>query len=142
MPGPIEPSLKYAFTCERVLIEKDGVLSFIRLIDKLTVSITAEEPPDALPPGIAPMTIAMGWVGGLGTHEAAFNIVSPGGEEQPSPQTWSFNLDAVHKVHNIVTEVPVKITKHGVYWIEFTINGAVKGRIPFQVSCQRQQTRR
>jgi len=139
MTGPIEPYLKYGVICERVLTEKDGVLSLIRVVDRFTITITGREPPDQLPEGIKGMTIAMCWAGGLGTHEAAFNIQSPGGETQRSPQSWSFNLDALNRSHGIIVRLPVRIKREGVYWIEFVLNGEVKSRIPFQVVYQRQK---
>jgi hypothetical protein len=139
MPGPIEPYLKYGVICEQVLAEKDDVLSLIRIVDKFTITITGKEPPDQLPEGIKVMTIAMCWAGGLGTHEAAFNIQSPGGEIQPSRQSWSFNLDALNRSHGIIVRLPVQIKRAGVYWIEFVLNGEVKSRSPFQVVYQRQK---
>lgn len=133
MPGPIEPYLKLGAICERVLQEKDGVLSIIRMVDQFTLTVAGKEPPDQLPEGEALLTIVMSWVGGLGRHEAVFNIVSPGGEAQPSPRSWSFTLDAINRGHNIIVTLPVKIRREGIYWIEFILNGQVKSRIPFQI---------
>lgn len=141
MTGPIEPYLKLGAICERILEEKDGVLSLIRIVDRFTITITGKEPPDQLPHVVKPLTIIMGWVGGLGSHEAAFNIISPGGETQRSPQSWSFTLDAINRGHNIIVTLPVRIAKAGVYWIEFILNDQVKSRIPFQVLYERQKLR-
>ena len=139
MTGPIEPYLKLGAICERVLEEKDGVLSLIRIVDIFMITITGKEPPDQLLHGVKLLTIIMGWVGGLGSHEAAFNIISPGGETQRSPQSWSFTLDAINRGHNIIVTLPVRIAKEGVYWIEFILNDQVKSRIPFQVLYKRQK---
>lgn len=141
MTGPIEPYLKVGTICERVLEEKDGVLSLIRIVDRFTITITGKEPPDQLPQGIKLLTIIMGWVGGLGSHEAALNIISPGGETQKSPQSWSFTLDAINRGHNIIVTLPIRIAKEGVYWVEFILNDQVKSRIPFQVLYERQRLR-
>jgi len=141
MTGPIEPYLKFGAICELVLEEKGGVLSLIRIVDKFTITITGKEPPDQLPQVIKTFTIIMGWVGGLGNHEADFNIISPGGETQRSPQSWSFTLDAINQGHNIIVTLPVRIVKAGVYWIEFILNDQVKSRIPFQVLYERQKLR-
>jgi len=141
MTGPIEPYLKLGTICERVLDEKDGVLSLIRIVDRFTITVTGKEPPDQLPRVLRLLTIIMSWVGGLGSHEAAFNIISPGGETQRSPQSWSFTLDAISRGHNIIITLPVSMPKEGVYWIEFILNDQVKSRIPFQVIYKRQQLR-
>lgn len=141
MTGPVEPYLKVGVICERVLEEKDGVLSLIRLVDKFTIAITGKESPDQLPEGVANLTIVMSWAGGLGRHEATFNITSPGGGVQPSPRSWSFNLDSLNRGHNIIVTLPVRITNPGVYWIEFVLNDKIRSRIPFQVLYERQQLR-
>jgi len=141
MTGPVEPRLKLGVICEQVLEEKDGVLSLIRIVDQFIITITGKEPPDQMPQGVVNLTIVMSWVGGLGSHEAAFNIVSPGGDSQPSPRSWSFNLNSLNQGHNIIVKLPVKITNSGVHWVEFILNGEVKNRIPFQVLYKRQQLR-
>ena len=141
MTGPIEPYLKLGTICERVLEEKDGVLSLIRIVDTFTITITGKEPPNQLPRGLKILTIIMRWVGGLGSHEAAFNIISPGGETQRSPQSWSFTLNAINQGHNIIVTLPVNIAREGVYWHEFILNDQVKSRIPFQILYDRQQLR-
>jgi hypothetical protein len=139
MAGPIEPYLKYGVICERVMQEKDDVISLIRIVDKFTITITGREPPDQLPEAVKVFTIVMCWAGGLGTHEATFNIQTPGGEVQPSPQSWSFNLDALNRSHSIIVTLPVRITKPGIYWVQFVLNSEVKSRIPFQVLYERQK---
>jgi hypothetical protein len=141
MTGPIEPYLKLGTICERVLEEKDGVLSLIRLWDTFTITITGKEPPDQLPSGAKLLTIIMSWVGGLGSHEAAFNVISPDGETQRSPRSWSFTLNAINQGHNIIVTLPVGIIKEGVYWIEFILNDQVRSRVPFHIIYQRQKLR-
>ena len=141
MTGPIEPYLKLGTICERVLEEKDGVLSLIRIVDRFTFTITGKEPPGQLPRVVRLLTIIMSWVGGLGSHEAAFNIISPGGETQRSPRSWSFSLDAINRGHNIIVTLPVSMAREGVYWIEFILNDQVKSRVPFQVIYERQKLR-
>lgn len=141
MTGPIEPRLKIGAICERVLQEKDNVLSLIRVVDKFTITITGKEPPDQLPSGVTSLTIVMSWVGGLGTHEATFNIVSPDGNTQKCPRSWSFTLNAINSPHNIIVTLPVTLTQPGIYWIEFLLNSEIKTRMPFQVLYERQQIR-
>jgi hypothetical protein len=139
MVGPVEPYLKYGVICEKVLAEKDNVLSLIRIVDRFTLTITDKEPPEKIPELTRLMTIAMCWVGGLGTHEASFSIQSPGGEIQHSPQSWSFTLDALIRSHTIATQIPVQLKKDGTYWIQFILNGVVKSRIPFQLIYEKQK---
>ncbi|MGH9740926.1 MAG: hypothetical protein ACRD51_01105, partial [Candidatus Acidiferrum sp.] len=45
------PYLQMACFCEKVLNEKDGVLSIIRVIDRLTVNASGPDSPEQMPAG-------------------------------------------------------------------------------------------
>ena len=49
MEQPLAPSLRIAALCERVLEEKDGSLSLIRLIDRLVITAEGTDVPTELP---------------------------------------------------------------------------------------------
>ena len=44
------PHLQMAVFCEKVLQEKDGVLSLIRIIDRINRTAAGPEAPEAMPP--------------------------------------------------------------------------------------------
>jgi hypothetical protein len=64
MPEFPEPYLKFGLLCERVLEEKDGVLSFVRVVDRFTVGVKGAKVPAEMPPGEINLTAVMGWWGG------------------------------------------------------------------------------
>ena len=141
MPGPKEPTLKYGVTCEKILFEKDNVISLIRIVDKFILTLAGPQLPESLPPGQMALNIAMCWVGGLGTHEAALNIIRPDGTVHQSNQTWPFTLDSLNSGHTIAATEVIEISGAGTYWIEFVLNGSSRNRIPFQIIYQRRQMR-
>lgn len=50
------PYLTAAVLCERVLQEKDEVISIIRMIDRLTVTVNAAGSPETMPPAAVNFT--------------------------------------------------------------------------------------
>jgi len=46
------PYLQAALLCERVMQEKDGVLSVIRIIDRVIHTAMGPETPDTMGPGV------------------------------------------------------------------------------------------
>ena len=97
MEQPLEPCLRIAALCERVLEEKDNVLSLIRVIDRLIITAEGIDVPKELPPGQTPIIALMSWVNGLGNYEAKIRVEMPDGNSIESP-TLSFYLDSLDKV--------------------------------------------
>ena len=44
------PHLAAALLCERVITESDGVLSIIRVVDRVTQTASGTDPPETMPP--------------------------------------------------------------------------------------------
>ncbi len=131
-----EPYLKFGVLCDRVLEEKDGVLSLVRVTDRLIVTAEGAKVPSEMPQGQIILTIAMGWTGGLGNHEAKIRIIMPGGDQWES-QTMPFFLDSLDRGHNITAKTTLTVKQQGLYWVEFLLNGKVKSRVPWRVIYQR-----
>src|SRR5260370_752594 len=64
------PYVAVATVCERVLQEQDGVLSVIRVIDRIIHGVAGPEAPDEMPPMTAQFTLLLklrsGGVGAVG----------------------------------------------------------------------------
>ncbi|MEW6142093.1 MAG: hypothetical protein AB1597_02910 [Chloroflexota bacterium] len=140
MPGPKEPFLKFGLICEKVLVEKDNVLTIVRIIDRFEIMAEGQNPPEDMPPTRILTTFTMAWVGGLGSHSAAFSVITPTGEVRKSRRNFPFHLDTLTQTHSIVTGARVNLSTAGTYWLEFLLNDVPKGRIPFLVVYKRQQT--
>ena len=138
MEQPLEPRLRIGVLCERVLEEKDGVLSLIRVIDRLVITATGTDVPREIPPGQAPVTALMSWINGLGNYEAKIHVEMPDGSSIESP-TLPFYLDSLDKVQNHIVQMIIPIKRIGNYWFNFLLGEEVKSRIPLHVIYQRQQ---
>ena len=138
MEQPLAPSLRIAALCERVLEEKDGSLSLIRLIDRLIITGEGTDVPNELPPGQVPLTALMSWVNGLGSYEAKVRIDLPDGSSFESP-TIPFYLESLDKVQNQIVRLVVPVKRQGVYWFNFVLGDETRIRLPFRVIYQRRQ---
>ena len=138
MEQPLAPSLRIAALCERVLEEKDGMLSLIRIIDRLIVTAEGADLPKELPPGQVPLTAIMSWVNGLGNYEAKIRVDCPDGSAVES-QTIPFYLDSLDKVQNHIVRLVLPVKRPGVYWFNFFLGDDIKSKLPLRVIYQRQQ---
>ena len=138
MEQPLEPRLRISALCERVLEEKDGVLSMIRVIDRLVITAEGTEVPRELPPGRAPITALMSWVDGLGNYEAKIRVDMPDGSSVES-MTLPFYLDSLDKVQNHIVRMVLPIKRAGIYWFNFLLGDKVKNRVPLRVIYQRME---
>lgn len=138
MEQPLEPRLRIGALCERVLEEKDGALSLIRLIDRLIITAEGTDVPKELPPGQVPITALMSWVNGLGNYEAKIRVEMPDGSSIES-STLPFYLDSLDKVQNHIVRMVLPIKRAGVYWFNFLLGEEIKNRVPLRVIYQRKQ---
>jgi hypothetical protein len=138
MEQPLEPHLRIGALCERVLEEKDGVLSLIRVIDRLIITAEGTDVPKEIPPSQVPLTALMSWVGGLGDYEAKIRAVFPGGESIESI-TLPFHLDALDRVQNLIVQLVLPIRRSGVHWFNFLLGDQIKGRVPLRVIYERKE---
>jgi len=138
MEQPLEPSLRISVLCEKVLEEKDGSLSLIRLIDRLVITAEGTDVPKKLPTGQIALTALMSWINGLGNYEARIRIDFPDGNSFDSP-TLPFYLDSLDKVHNQIVRLVIPVKCQGVYWFNFMLGDEIKSKIPLRVIYQRKQ---
>lgn len=138
MEQPLAPSLRIAALCERVLEEKDGALSLIRLVDRLVITAEGTNVPRELPPGQVPLTAIMSWINGLGSYEAKIRVDFPDGNSFESI-TMPFLLDSLDKIQNLVMRLVFPVRRQGIYWFNFMLGDEVKSRLPLRVIYQRKE---
>src|SRR5579872_2312021 len=70
------PHISVAFMCEKILVERDGVMSFIRVVDRFTVPIFEHLPPGVqLPKPVIQATLAVGMkAGSIGTGKFKITV--------------------------------------------------------------------
>jgi hypothetical protein len=124
-----------AVICERVLQEQDGVLSVIRIVDRLTHTIVGREMPDPLPPVPYTVWFALGFKSGSARGRHTLKIV----QEQPSGLRTdllehSIMLEGEDRGANFVAQVQAKFEQEGIYWFDVFLSDQFMTRMPFRLT--------
>lgn len=133
--------LHFAVVCERVLREPDEVLSFIRVIDQITVSVVTPAGL-SLPPNLqltppAPLTFAVGFksAGYVGPVPVKLRVESPSGATLPEFEVMPQIADETGGL-NLIFPMQLPVKDEGVYWFVVEVSGDVVTRVPLRVSKQ------
>ena len=134
------PYLNTAILCERVLQEKDGVLSVVRIIDRVTVTaVSTEAPaPEMIPPSTLMFSLLIVLKSGVykGTAEIKLEITSPSGQKTGFSTIDAF-FEGDERGVNLVSPIQLQVSEDGLYWIEVTCLKQLLTRIPLRVIYQR-----
>ena len=141
------PHVAVAVLCERVITEGDGVLSLIRIVDRVTQSATGPDPPDLMPAFIVDnlqMVLALKSDQARGRHRIKLVIEDPSTTRTPVTEN-DVNLSPGNQGINVVIPVKLGLELEGVYWIDVILS-APRGqedklmtRVPIEVVYQRQR---
>ena len=135
MPGP---HVVTAAICDRVLQEQDGVLSLIRVIDRLTVSASGgPDLPSELPEGQITVNFAVMLRSGdaRGRHPVSIAVETPDGRTLP-PQSLDVMFEGEDRGTNLLMQISVP-GMEGVYWFTVSVNDRELTRSPLRVIYQR-----
>lgn len=144
MPQSNGPYVNYAAICERVLREADGVLSLIRIIDQVTVTVMAAASVDlTVPPALAPPAppIAVTFVLGLKSPDPAEAVPIKVRIDTPSEFRWpefetTTDLPGDEQGAVIVLPMQIPVQDDGVYWFVVEIAGEIATQVPLRISKQ------
>jgi hypothetical protein len=123
-----------ALVCEKVLREADGVLTPVRVIDRIIRQAQGIDVPEVMPPfdQQVVMIIALKAGGARGRSTVAFDMEMPNGQRKPGRQ-YNAVFEAEDRGHNIVTDMSLRLELEGLYWFDVTVDGQVVTRIPLRV---------
>jgi hypothetical protein len=127
------PHLMAAFLCDRVLQEKDGVLSFIRVVDRFV----RPRPTAQIPPQPVQVTLVIAFKGGgigPGNFKIKLRLFKP---NTSSPLVQMENeafFEGGQEVGvNVVAPFLILADEEGLYWIDVLFEDRLVTRIPFRV---------
>jgi hypothetical protein len=132
------PFIKAAVLCERILDEKDGVLSAIRIFDRASTELQVdgdggeESVPNALIQGALLVAIVAG--DAARNQVVTVRLVRPSGSTTALtefPVEFTAEEDAAAQ---LVLRLTLELTEEGLHWFEILIGDGVKTRIPLRVS--------
>jgi hypothetical protein len=129
------PYLTAIFFCEKALREADGVLSFVRVVDKWTLN----SPGETMAPAVLPMTVVVMMKSGVhrGSGQITLTPRTPSGETMPPihiPVQFEGDNDRGVTASGMIG-FPVK--EPGAYWFEVSLDGQVLTRTAIRVAHMR-----
>jgi hypothetical protein len=134
------PFLTAACLCERVLEEKDGVLSAIRIVDRITAQGIA--PPGADVPPMPPIPIQLVALvtfkngKARGSRRLSLQPRSPSGFKMQGPSVpILFEGDDDGGV-NVRLVLQFQAQEEGLYWFDVLLNDVLVSRMPLRVLYQ------
>ena len=129
------PFLSCAVLCEKVLEERDGVKSAIRIIDRVTRTAVGPNPPEIMEPfryDLA-MLIKMKSGSARGMHRLGVQMVKPSGEAEP-PMINSVMFEGEEdRGVDLMAQLAIQLDQVGIYWFYLTLNDAILTKIPLRV---------
>jgi hypothetical protein len=141
MPDEIEelsgPHLQAAFLCEKVLVERDGIASFIRVTDRFMRPKKGALPFGTQVMPIQVMLVVIFKAGGLptGTYKVRIRVNRPDPNAPPLMQIDHevFSESGPDRGFAVITPLFMNLDDEGLYWIDVSFVDQKVTRIPFRV---------
>ena len=128
-----------ALLCEKVLEEKDGIKTAVRMIDRVTHVRVGVDAPSTLPPFDYQLTLLMKLTCGAtrGLYTIVVNLLAPSGDSKELFQR-AINFEGDDdRVADLVAQMKIRLDMAGVYWFEIFLDDRGKAelltRLPFRV---------
>jgi hypothetical protein len=128
MSDPGGPHLAIAAICERVLQEKDGVISAIRFIDRIHFRT-----PEGMEREPQPISILVSLRSGAarGRYKLAITVEKPSGEQGATVETPVF-FEGEERGVNVVLPTAFGPDQEGLYWFDVWFEGERLTRMPLR----------
>jgi hypothetical protein len=124
------PYVSSAFVCEKLLFEKDGAISAIRMVD--TFYIPLDAPNDDV--AALPVTLYVGIKTDVAI-EGTMSIVlqTPNGARTEIPQKWPISLTPELLGANLILTLALGLKHIGWTWADVLFNDQLLTRIPMRL---------
>ena len=131
------PFLIAAIFCERPLFEQDGVISVIRIFDRIFVPRVPHPAEAAIP-----LTLVLMFKGGGYKGKAKITILPrpPSNAERPKSEQEIQLPEQANAGANLIATIPFTPNEEGVYWFEVFVNDELVTRTPLDVQVLPSQT--
>ena len=138
------PYLQAACLCEQVLEERDGVKSAIRIVDRVTRSVTGPDPPAAMEPFDYQMKMLLKFKSGRarGSIPVTIRLEKPSGESFPPDERTVYFEGEDDRGVDLIVNMAVRFETEGLYWFDIELEGVRVTRIPLRLIYTRTVTQR
>lgn len=132
------PYLSAAFVCERVLEDKDGSISAIRIVDTFHVDLPKDMPPDVIPALELTLVVSFKKASSNPTpesHEVSVRLHAPSGAEfhSVSAAKLPFVLAEMGSGHNLIMRIRLPVGEFGLFWFDVNLDDELVTRIPVKL---------
>ncbi len=139
------PHVQLAVFCEKVLEEKSGTISVVRVIDTWLTTATGPSAPAKMEPIALNVTYLLSLMAGAarGRHTITLELEEPSGLSRPLSQ-FDANFSGPNMGINLIVNTPLICELEGVYWMNALIGfpgeqpNILLSRTPLTVRYQRQ----
>ncbi len=132
------PYLAAALICEKVLQEKDGTISIIRMVDRVTLTAPAALSPEQLP--LVPINlyafISLKSGSAKGRSTIKWRIEPPSGIALPE-QLLPVLFEGEDRGVNLTLALNLVVDQEGLYWFDVFLEDQLLTRIPLRIFYQR-----
>ncbi|MCJ7515673.1 MAG: hypothetical protein MUO89_06880 [Dehalococcoidia bacterium] len=128
------PHLNIATFCEQVIEEKSGVLSLIRIVDRINITASGPTVPDNMPPYTLKWYLVLAMKSGeaRGTSTVKIEPELPSGIRQP-PLSLSIHFEGGNRGPNLITQINMVLKEPGLYWFRIYLDDKFLTQIPVEV---------
>lgn len=128
------PYLTLATFCEQVIEDKSGVLSLIRIVDRMNITTQGPNAPEQMPPANLSWFLVLNLKSGMarGSCEVKIEPELPSGLRLPS-LTLSAHLEGENKGQNLISKMDLRLEEPGVYWFRIYFNDVFVTQVPVEV---------
>lgn len=135
------PYVTMAILCEKVIESKDGPLSVIRIIDRMTVS-PGPDSPEIMPPASGSLVAVLAFKSGMynGKMLITLTMSTP---SKPNEESHIASYQALFEGNergvNLVFNLNLVFREEGLYWFTVKLEEHAVTRVPLRVMYQRVQ---
>ena len=127
MNAPRTPLIAHAVLCEKVLVETDGVLTLVRVVDQLNVAPGS--------PAIVRLYLVLGFKSETDAEQLGLKVrmQHPDGHEDPM---LGFDLDLAGSGggSTLFVRLALSLTERGLYWFNVRLSDLVVARVPLRIA--------
>ena len=118
------PFIRSAMLCEYVLHERDGVVSYIRVVDRVLRTDTRPDAPATLEPFAHSLYAALSFVAGdaRGRHTVSMQLEGPNGLKKELANI-DLQFEGSNKASAIAARLNLTLEAEGVHWIHVQLDG-------------------
>jgi len=129
------PYLAMAILCEKALQEQDGVMSVIRVVDRVLHTVAGPSAPESMPPLPINLVAVVSFKSGeaRGRYAVKLRPETPSGlkkQEISLPVLFEGGED---RGVNVIVNISLQVQEEGLYWFDVLLDDVVVTRIPLRV---------